>query len=69
MNAPRSLSDLRLIDCTGGKAVHFSPISRDMGPLHVSKSAKAVFAFPSNSRRLIESDRLPVNQTVLRFGE
>jgi hypothetical protein len=54
----RSLSDLRLIYCAGGTAVHMRPIFRDIDPLCTSKSAPSVLALPLGSLRSLKSDRL-----------
>lgn len=54
----RSLSDLGLIDCAGGKAVHFPSIFRCVGLLCASKSRKTGLAFPPCSRRSPKPDRL-----------
>jgi hypothetical protein len=56
--APRSLSDLGLIYCAGGRAAHSSPIFRSIAPLCASKSGNSVLALPPCSLRSPKSDRL-----------
>jgi hypothetical protein len=54
----RSVSDLGLIYCAGGRAAHNSPIFRSIAPLCASKSANSVLALPPCSLRSPKSDRL-----------
>jgi hypothetical protein len=54
----RSLSDLGLIYCAGGRAAHSSPIFRYIAPLCASKSANSVLAPPPCSLQSPKSDRL-----------
>jgi hypothetical protein len=56
--SPRSLSDLGLIYCAGGRAAHNSPIFRSIAPPCASKSENSVLALPPCSLRSPKSDRL-----------
>jgi hypothetical protein len=62
--APRSLSDLGLIYCAGGRAAHSSPISRYIAPQIASKTENSVLALPPCSLRSPKSDRLLAADTA-----